>query len=155
MLGNRIPAGSTASSFVNALKRAHRSLNTRQRRIVLVASIILGSLVFQSLLRDATRVSSDQEAETIGAADAVESNETWAGSYLHNLADPSINNAVDELSKSSKFTTCQGSLLKLGKAVNFSTLEEVTEVLRNIQSSESNGQQRFIQATAFSVPCHA
>jgi len=112
----------------------------------------VGSLLIfavRSLLRNATKASSDQEAETV-----VADNETgWAGSYLHKLADPNINNAVDEISKRSIYNGCQGNLLSLGKAANFSTLEEVADMLGSIETRLSNGQQRFIQATAFSVPC--
>ena len=152
MLGNRTLAGSTASSLVNGLKRAQRSLNARQKRILTILSILVGSLLIfavRSLLRNATKASSDQEAETV-----VADNETgWAGSYLHKLADPNINNAVDEISKRSIYNGCQGNLLSLGKAANFSTLEEVADMLGSIETRLSNGQQRFIQATAFSVPC--
>jgi hypothetical protein len=155
MLGNRTSAGLTASSLVNGLKRAHRSLNARQKRIVTILSILVGSLLLRSLLSEATKASSDQEAGTVGVADDANNETGWAGSYLHKLADPNINNAVDEISKRSIYNGCQGNLLSLGKAANFSTLEEVADMLGSIEPRLSNGQQRFIQATAFSVPCQA
>jgi hypothetical protein len=143
----------TASSLVNRLKREHRPLNDRQKRVVTVLSITAGSLLMTLLLRDGTNVASDQEAKTLGVSDGASIEREWAGSNFQDEADPNKNNAVYEISKRSIYNDCQGNLLKLDKAANFSTLEEVADMLGKIEARLSNGQQRFIQATAFSVPC--
>lgn len=154
MLGNKTSGWLTASSLINGLERAHRMLDARQKRVITVLSILTGSLLLALLLRDGANAASNQEAKTLGVSDYPSIETEWTGSNLQEEADPDKNNAVHEISKRSIYSDCQGNLLKLDKAANFSTLEEVADMLGSIESRLSNGQQRFIQATAFSVPCH-